>query len=461
MQFEISDFVFPYGTLDPENDWVKLAHLVSWDKVEEQYAKHFVNNGHPAHPARCALGALLVKQRLKCSDAWTVKHIAENPYLQYFIGEKEYTNRCPFGTSTMVEFRKRFSEADIAAIMEMTIPGKKGGDDDDNGTPPDNHGSLLLDATCCPSDIAYPQDIQLLNEAREKAEQTVDDLCKANRRKKPRMRRKQARRSYLRVSKSKKRSQKLMRRGIREQLQYIRRDIGFVADLVDSDVHLTQRQSDRLNIITTIYEQQRIMYETNTHSVPDRVVSFSQPWVRPIVRGKAKAKTEFGAKVHISLVDGYARIERLSFDAFNEGDDFITSVERYHAFYGYYPSRVLADKIYRNRENLGFCKEHGIHLTGPALGRPPKDSGQSKEAKKQEYTDICDRNAVEGVFGTGKTTYGLDRIAARLEDTSRTVIAVALLCMNLCKRLRSLLRLFFSCLFSSFLGKDDCRFTAA
>lgn len=77
LQLEISDFVFP----DLENDWVKLSHVVPWGKIEEHYAKHFVNNGHPAHPVRCALSALLIKQRLKCSDEWTVKHIAENPYL--------------------------------------------------------------------------------------------------------------------------------------------------------------------------------------------------------------------------------------------------------------------------------------------------------------------------------------------------------------------------------------------
>ena len=89
-QLRIEDFVFPYGTLDPENDWVKLAALVPWDTVEQRYAAQFVNNGHPAHPARMAFGALLIKQRLKCSDEWVVKHISENPYLQYFIGMKEY-----------------------------------------------------------------------------------------------------------------------------------------------------------------------------------------------------------------------------------------------------------------------------------------------------------------------------------------------------------------------------------
>ena len=96
-QLRIEDFVFPYGTLDPENDWVKLAALVPWDTVEQRYAAQFVNNGHPAHPARMAFGALLIKQRLKCSDEWVVKHISENPYLQYFIGMKEYGSSCPFG----------------------------------------------------------------------------------------------------------------------------------------------------------------------------------------------------------------------------------------------------------------------------------------------------------------------------------------------------------------------------
>ena len=106
--------------------------------------------------------------------------------------------------------------------------------------------------------------------------------------------------------------------------------------------------------------------------------------------------------------------------------------------YGHYPERVLVDKIYRNRETIAWCKERGIQITGPALGRPPKDKEITKEAKKQEYQDICDRNIVEGEFGTGKRAYGLNRIMAHLPETSFCVIGVALLCMNLAKRLRSL-----------------------
>ena len=123
-QMRIEDFVFPYGQLDKDNEWVKLADLVPWDEAEEAYAKQFVNNGHPAHPARIALGALIIKQRLKCSDEWTVRHINENPYLQYFIGLKEYTSKCPFGASTMVEFRKRFHRKPLLLCWQLPPPRK-------------------------------------------------------------------------------------------------------------------------------------------------------------------------------------------------------------------------------------------------------------------------------------------------------------------------------------------------
>ncbi len=225
-QLRIEDFIFPYGKLDLENDWVKMAALVPWDIAEERYAAQFVNNGHPAHPARMALGALLIQRRLKCSDKWLVKHIGENPYLQFFIGMKEY-GLCPFGASTLVAFRKRFSEEDIMAILEASIPQSEERDRDDDDDSP-NGGTLVLDATCCPADIAYPQDVDLLNQARERLENTVDEICKTTGQQKPRMYRQRARRDFLRLSKSKKRSAKMIRSAVKKQLQYIRRDVGYI-----------------------------------------------------------------------------------------------------------------------------------------------------------------------------------------------------------------------------------------
>ncbi len=439
--------MFPYGKLDVENEWVKLATLVPWDVAEAEYAKQFVNNGHPAHPARIALGALIIKQRLKCSDEWTVRHISENPYLQFFLGLKEYTSKCPFGASTMVEFRKRFPPEAIAALLAASAKKKADDfDDNDNDGTGVNSGTLIMDATCCPADISFPQDFQLLNEAREKLEHIVDEYCNLCKLKKPRMKRRTARRDYLNLSKSKKRTAKKRRTGIRKQLQYIRRDIGFIVEIIcNNQLKVSKKVANLLNTITTLYEQQRYMYEQHTHSVADRIVSLSQPWVRPIVRGKAHANTEFGAKLHISMVDGYARIERLSFDAYNEATDFFHAVETYRQEHHCYPSRILVDKIYRNRETIAWCKQHDIQLTGPALGRPSKNAEQVKKAKKQEYQDICERNIVEGEFGVGKRCYGLNRIMAHLLETSFCVIGIALLCLNLAKRLRSLLHALMSC----------------
>lgn len=121
------------------------------------------------------------------------------------------------------------------------------------------------------------------------------------------------------------------------------------------------------------------MCQNKTHSVPNRIVSFHQPYLRPIVRGKAKASTEFGAKLDVSQAEGFLRIERLSFDAFNESEDLIPAVERYKERTGHYPERVLADQIYRTRANRKFCKESHIRLSGPKLGRSKKDQAVDKK----------------------------------------------------------------------------------
>lgn len=143
---------------------------------------------------------------------------------------------------------------------------------------------------------------------------------------------------------------------------------------METECELTQKQAKRLAVIDKVYEQQKYMYENKVHSVSDRIVSISQPYIRPIVRGKAAAPVEFGAKMDLSLDEkGMARIEKMSFDAYNESDVLIAAAEWYFERTRHYPERILTDKIYRNRNNLVYCKEHGIRLSGPSLGRPKKN----------------------------------------------------------------------------------------
>lgn len=122
------------------------------------------------------------------------------------------------------------------------------------------------------------------------------------------------------------------------------------------------------------------MWSEKKRRVDQGIVSLSQPHVRPIVRGKARKPTEFWAKLSVSYVDHYVFLHRLSWENFNESQALKAQVKNCKETYGCYPESVHVDKIYRTRENLAWCKERGIRLTGLYLGRPPKN--RSTELKK-------------------------------------------------------------------------------
>lgn len=207
---------------------------------------------------------------------------------------------------------------------------------------------------------------------------------------------------------------------------------------------LSPSQYRDLLVIQELYRQQSKMFEEKTAGINDRIVSIRQPHVRPIVRGKMNAPVEFGAKLSVSLVDDYTFLDVLSWNPYHEGKGLQASVEQYKQRYGHYPEAVLADTIYRTRENRKYCQTHGIRLSGPKLGRPAKDAQINADQKRIEYQDAAERNAIEGKFGEGKRRYGLGRISACLQKTSETVIALNFLVMNLGKMLRDTFFFFIS-----------------
>lgn len=309
----------------------------------------------------------------------------------------------------------------------------------------------MVDATCAPADITFPTDIKLLNKAREKSEKIIDRLHQARGKghKKPRTYRQRARKQFLYVAKDKRMSRQKIRKCLRKQLGYLQRNLKSIDRLAKHtglDV-LRSRQYKDLLVISEVHRQQQSMYDNRSRRIDDRIVSISQPHVRPIKRGKAAADTEFGAKVSISLVDGVSFVDTISWDNFNEGGDLIAQVESYRERFGCYPESVHADKIYRNRDNRRYCKMKGIRLSGPKLGRPPKITESNaqalKEAKQQARQDEIDRNAVEGKFGQGKRRYSLNRIMTKLSGTSETAIMISFLVMNLNRWLATFIFLFF------------------
>jgi IS5 family transposase len=231
-QPDLPDFYLPFGgKLDSDNRWVKLAKIIPWNLLEESYRINFADSGMgaPAKESRIALGALIIKERLAITDEETVAQIRENPYLQYFLGLREYLRKDLFDPSMMVHFRKRISPETLEEINLAIISSYRKDSEpsqDPPAAPPDApplsdhaldtkegaqpeaqpNGKLLIDATCTPADITYPTDLKLLNDAREKTQRIIDDLHAAmpGNIKKPRTYRKKARRDFLNIALSKK-----------------------------------------------------------------------------------------------------------------------------------------------------------------------------------------------------------------------------------------------------------------
>lgn len=441
------DFNQPMGLkVNPENRWVKMADMVPWDVFEIKYAQLFPSNtGNVAKPLRMALGALIIQTKFQFSDRELVEQITENPYLQYFIGLPGYQEEPPFDASTLVDFRKRISVEMLMEANEYLLghkddndPPASGGSADPEKEPgKENEGTLILDATCAPANIRYPQDVSLLNEAREKLETILYRFHKAYGLPLPRRYKRKARKDYLAFAKSKKHTKQKIRKALRKQLGYVARDIRYLERFMNEGYALERKEISLYLTIRTLFEQQKYMYDTQTHSVDHRIVSITQPWLRPIVRGKAKAAVEFGAKLDLSIdSEGYGRLERVSFEAYNESTCLIEAVERYKERTGYYPERVLADQIYRTRDNRNFCRDHKIRLSGPKLGRP---SQNAKADKKQEYEDNTDRIEVERAFSLDKRCYGMGLITTKLEETQLTSIALSVFVSNLFKMQRQIL----------------------
>lgn len=441
--------------LNPLNRWVVLAGKIPWDELVNIYSKQLRNSktGADGINGRVAIGALIIKHMCDLSDRETIQQIQENMYMQYFIGYNSFSDEEPFDASLFVELRKRLGLEQINAINEkiLQLSQKKVSStqtNNDNNTPKqgvntaepelpqstltnnDNithQGTLIVDATACPQDISYPTDLNLLNDAREKSQELIDSLFKPDiHTRKPRTYREVARKMYLKTAQKKVKSKKEIRRSIKQQLGFVRRNIKNIHSLLShyKSIPFDAAQYKYFLVIQTLYDQQRQMYNKKVHSIEHRIVSIHQPHVRPIVRGKTNANVEFGAKLQVSMMNGFAFLEELSWEAFNEGSRFSKTIDQFKARTGYYPKEVLVDTIYCTRANRARLKELGIALIAKPLGRPKAMPIHIRPGQ---------RNPIEGKFGQAKTAYGMNRIKARLQQTSESWIATIILVLNLVK----------------------------
>jgi IS5 family transposase len=269
-QLVLSGFETPFSQqLLRTNRWVVLASKIPWDEISNIYTKQvgISRTGRPPLSPRVVIGSLIIKHMCNLDDRETVAQIAENMYMQYFLGYSSFNPDPPFDASLFVEFRTRIGLEQINAINEkihalsqgietgkverVPVPEETGKDTTDEGNTqqesqlseptqqraneaPILKGRVLFDATACPQDIAFPTDLGLLSEAREKSEQIIDEIyCKALHLKKPRTYRKEARIEFLKVAQKKNKKQSVIRKAVGKQLRYLARNLKSIDKLLD------------------------------------------------------------------------------------------------------------------------------------------------------------------------------------------------------------------------------------
>jgi transposase, IS5 family len=473
-QLTLCGFETPFEqSLTSNNRWVHLSKLIPWDKIVIKYDMQFKSTeGRPPISGRVVIGAVIIKHILNLTDRETILQIQENVFMQYFLGYSSFTNDAPFSPSLFVEIRERLSLEVINSINDIIVANsfeksiekneddnKQDDTDSNSGTATKqedttgidilsssastedsteqlpltkNAGKLLMDATVAPQNITYPTDLKLLNASRIKSEELIDKLYNKliHGDVKVRTYRQEARKEFLNTAKKKSKSAKEIYKANGTQLRYLKRNLAHIVILQKAyeekgiKIPLKERAIEYLEIIKLVYEQQYTMYTERVKKITDRIVNIHQPYVRPIVRGKEGKKVEFGSKLQVSMVKGFAFIDKLSWDNFNEGQCLMDSVEKYKIRMGYYPAEVLADQIYCNRENRKKLKELNIRLMAKPLGRPKKEA-------LQNHLSPGERNPIEGKFGQAKVGYGLANISAKLKTTSQSWIATIFLVLNL------------------------------
>ena len=434
--------------LSKSNRWVRLADSLPWDKIEKEYNKRLrnVHNGAGNKPARMIVGALIVKHVENLSDAKTIQAIQENPYMQYLLGLPAFTEKPVFVPELFVLVRKRLDEKffNMLTLMLAEAGGRKPQSEESDTDGHEHGGTLKVDATCCDAEVRYPTDTNPLEDGSRLIDRLLDKFCTRYHIRKPQTHRVEARQAFVSYTKKKRKSKRLVDKTKLVQIRCLQADIQVFLDFLGRQASnllqcFNRRDRKCLQAAFKMFEQQKMMLEQGVRTCADRIISLYQPHLRPIVRGKAKAKVEFGAKVGASIVNGYTYVDHLSWDAYNESTDLIPQTELYKLRFGLLPKEVQADKIYLGKDNRKYIKEKHIDCFNHPLGRPPKQENDLRLQDRKRA--VGQRNEIEATFGTSKRVYRANDIRAKLDETADTWIGACFFAKNVMKFLRGLLRL--------------------
>ena len=263
--------------INMDHPLVKLAHEISWDKIEAEFEGLFSKEGRPSIAVRKIAGMLLLKEMFKESDESVVERWIENAYWQYFTGEDFFQTEQPFDPSNFVHFRKRIGERGLEFLLGQSVslhPKAKTEDE------------VQIDTTVQEKNITFPTDAKL-------AKKVIDNCVKIAEKEGV-----VQRQSYKRVSKQLLRSayfghhpkRQKNARMARKKLRTIGKRL-----LRELEIKLPESVLKDYREIFAIY----LKALTQEKTTKDKIYSLHESQVACIAKGKSGKNYEFGTKVAV------------------------------------------------------------------------------------------------------------------------------------------------------------------
>ncbi len=413
----ISEFQREIGFKSPEENFHVLYEqflqselgciykAIPWDEL----VKSFNIKENPKGPAclfspKGKLGLMFLKHYAGCSDKRMIEQLNANIHYQFFcdlllgLGDKVRNHkivsqiRCELGILLDIDKAQE-------TLANYWLPYLK------------EPGHATTDATCYESELRHPTDQKLLWEAVDWSYGQLKLLCKYLKVRQPRTKYKKWKERYFLYSRKRRKPSK-ERRVLTRSLLMLLDKLNTELDIIEKAYcfEISEKYTHKRKIIKLIYQQQESLFITG-EAPKNRIVSISKDYIRPIVRGKETKKVEFGPKVNKVQIDGVNFIEHISFDAFNEGTHFKSSVWLVQRLMRVMTKVMGADAIYATNANRKFATSHNIRTDFVRKGR----AGQHEPHRKQLAGAIKKERAsrLEGSFGKEKEHYHLKKIKAR------------------------------------------------
>lgn len=392
-----------------QSDLGKIHTAIPWDDLVKEFGLKQAKKGPDSiFSPKGKIGLMFLKNYAGCSDKRLIEQLNSNYAYQFFCDLYLGAENCITNYKIVSEIRCELANnLNIEKVQQVLASHWKDWIEQKN--------SMLTDATCYESEVRYPTDPKLLWESVSWSYGQMKRICKHLKIKLPRTKYLKWKERYFAYSRKRKR-RRTETRVLKRSLLMLLAKLDLTLDRIEKE-HSPQMPKDyykRRDTIKTIYKQQYQLFTTG-EKPKNRIVSIAKNYLRPIVRGKETKRVEFGAKLNKIQIDGINFIEHISFDAFNEGVRFKSSVNTAQKLMRTRMKIVGADAIYATNKNRVFATLNQISTDFKRKGRASKHEDHRKQLAYMIKKERASR--LEGSFGKEKEHYHLKKIKARTPKT--------------------------------------------